>query len=234
MALPVEHAFDFLAFCLRNPRACPLLDVTAPGDPRPLTVAPSADLRTDMPKYRVWRHGELADELATLDGHAELWNDSTVGFLLGCSFSWETLLQSEGLTPRQVEMGRNVPMYRTGLRNARVGPFGGELVVSMRPYAPRDVARVASLTARFPGAHGGPIHWGSPSALGLSEAQVLAGEPDFGEAVEVREGEAPVFWACGVTPQAALMEAALPLAVTHAPGHMFVTDLLDGELDVGA
>lgn len=231
VALPLEHAFDFLTFCLRNPRACPLLDVTMPGDPCPRTVAPKADLRTDLPKYRVWRHGEVTEEVTNLM-RADLWGETTVGFLLGCSFSWESLLAEHGLTPRQIEEGRNVPMYRTSLRNAAVGPFAGDLVVSMRPYLPAQIARVAELTARYPGAHGGPIHWGSPAALGLSPEQVIAGEPDWGESVSVRDGEEPVFWACGVTPQAALLEARLPLAVTHAPGHMLVCDLLDHELQV--
>ena len=231
VALPLEHAFDFLAFCLRNPKACPLLDVTMPGDPCPHTVAPGADLRTDIPRYRVWRDGVVADEVTDLTSD-ELWGPRTVGFLLGCSFSWEQMLVDDGLTPRQIEEGRNVPMYRTRLRNAPVGPFGGDLVVSMRPYPPEQIERVAKLTSRYPGAHGGPIHWGAPDALGLSAAQVYDGDPDWGERVSVRDGELPVFWACGVTPQAALIEARLPLAVTHAPGHMLVTDLLDRELQV--
>jgi uncharacterized protein YcsI (UPF0317 family) len=227
VALPREHAFDFLKFCLRNPRACPLLDVTDPGDPCPRTVAPSADVRTDMPKYRVWRHGELTEERADI---SELWDDSMVGFLLGCSFSWEKVLQEAGLTPRQIEQNRNVPMYRTSLRNNPVGPFAGDLVVSMRPYAPDDIARVAKITGSYPGAHGAPIHWGEPEALGIADAKVRTAAPDWGEKVDMRDGELPVFWACGVTPHAALMEAKLPLAITHAPGHMFICDIKDSEL----
>ena len=156
--------------------------------------------------------------------------ESPVGFLLGCSFSWEDKLAAAGLAPRHVEAGTNVPMYRTNIPNVNAGPFGGELVVSMRPYAPADVARAAALTAGYPGAHGGPVHWGDPTALGIARDEL--GAPPWGDAVEVREGEAPVFWACGVTPQTALMAARLPLAVTHAPGHMFICDVTDDELFV--
>ena len=229
VAVPREHAFDFLRFCLSNPRACPLLDVTEPGDPVPRGVAAGADLRTDLPRYRVWRDGRLAEER---DEVCELWDaDGTmVGFLLGCSFSWEQLLTDAGLTPRQIAEGRNVPMYATKLPNARCGAFGAELVVSMRPYLPEQVAEVARLTSEYPGAHGGPVHWGDPTELGIA-ADAL-GAPDWGEAVTVRDGEVPVFWACGVTPQNALIGAKLPFAITHAPGFMFITDLVDRELRV--
>ena len=230
VALPAEFAHDFLAFCLRNPRACPLLDVTSPGDPCPRTVAPGADLRSDLPRYRVWRDGRVAEEVTSLD--ASLWDErrTMVGFLLGCSFSWEHELHAAGLTPRQMEEGVNVPMFETTISNAPVGPFAGRLVVSMRPYLPRHLEAVAALTGRYPGAHGAPIHWGDPAALGLSREQVCEGPPDWGERVTVRPGEEPVFWACGVTPQAALAEARLPFAITHAPGHMLVCDVTDREL----
>ena len=231
VVLPHAHAFDFLRFCLSNPRACPLLEVTAPGDPRPLTVAPGADLRSDLPRYLIWRDGEVAEERTDV---ADVWRDDMVGFLLGCSFSWEHLLASAGLTPRHIEQGSNVPMFRTSLRNASAGAFGGHLVVSMRPYLPQQLHAVAEITARYPGAHGAPIHWGDPSALGIAPRALEAGGagPDWGDAVPMRRGELPVFWACGVTPQEALREARLPLAITHAPGHMFITDLIDEELRV--
>jgi len=227
VALPREHAFDFLRFTLENPRACPLLDVTAPGDPCPLNVAPKADLRTDLPSYRVWSDGVVVDERADI---CELWDEGMVGFLLGCSFSWEGVLQEAGLTPRQIEEGCNVPMYATTRRNKPVGPFGGRLVVSMRPYRPEQVDDVVRITEAYPGAHGGPVHWGAPEELGIASAALAT--PDWGDAVSIHDGEVPVFWACGVTPQAALMEARLPLAITHAPGHMFVTDLTEAELQV--
>ena len=227
VALPQEYAFDFLRFCLRNPRACPLLDVTDAGDSTPRTVAPSADLRTDIPKYCVWRRGAVAESPSDV---SSLWTDDMVGFLLGCSFSWEDELAKAGLPPRHVEEGRNVPMYLTDVPNAAVGPFGGRLVVSMRPYRPDQIARVAEITSRYPGAHGGPVHWGDHGELGLVDLSA----PDFGDAVTIKPGEVPVFWACGVTPQAALAEAALPLAVTHAPGHMLVTDVREAALEVPA
>ena len=225
VVVPHEHAFNFLRFCLANPRACPLLDVTAPGDPTPRTVACGADLRTDLPKYRVWHDGAVVDERRDV---SDLWSSSMVGFLLGCSFSWEQVLHEAGLTPRQVLEKCNVPMYRTSLPNATVEPFGGNLVVSMRPFLPSQLQAVFSITERYPGAHGAPIHWGDPSEIGVC----IEGEPDWGDRVSVREGEIPVFWACGVTPQEALREARLPFAITHAPGHMFVTDLTDDEIIV--
>jgi uncharacterized protein YcsI (UPF0317 family) len=225
VALPQEHAFDFLRFCLANPRACPLLDVTAPGDPAPRTVAADADLRTDIPKYWVWRDGQVAEERTDV---SDLWSDGMVGFLLGCSFSWEHLLHEHYLTPRQIEERCNVPMYRTNVPNVAVGPFGGNLVVSMRPYLPSQLSTVAALTGRYPGAHGGPVHWGDAGEIGVN----VQGPPDWGDQVTIREGEVPAFWACGVTPQEALRQAKLPLAITHAPGHMFVSDLTDSEIHV--
>jgi uncharacterized protein YcsI (UPF0317 family) len=225
VAVHQEHAFNFLRFCLLNPRACPLLDVTAPGDSVPNTLAPGADVRSDLPKYLVWKDGEVVEERSDV---ADMWGHDTVGFLLGCSFSWEQLLVDAGLPPRHMEQGCNVPMYRTSVSNTRVGPFGGHLVVSMRPYSPRKLGLVREITSRYPGAHGGPIHWGDPSAIGVC----IDGEPDFGDKVVVRDDEVPVFWACGVTPQEALRAARLPFAITHAPGHMFVADLVDSELEV--
>ena len=222
VALPRQHALDFLCFALRNPRACPLLDVTAPGDPRPLTVAPSADLRTDLPKYCVWRDGRMVEEVADVSA---LWGDDMVGFLLGCSFSWEHGLVEMGHPPRHMEEGRNVPMYQTNVPNARVGPFGGSLVVSMRPYRLEDLPRIVSLTCAYPGAHGGPLHWGAPELLGIDPDAL--GAPQWGDAVTVRDDEVPVFWACGVTPQLALENARPDIAITHAPGHMLVLDTSD-------
>lgn len=229
VALPKEHAFEFLRFALTNPKACPLLSVTQPGDPTVENVAAGADLRQDIPKYRVWRDGKLAEERADI---REIWDaqKDMVGFLLGCSFSWENVLKEAGLCPRQIEEGKNVPMYRTVHPNYPVGPFTGELVVSMRPYQPDKVPEAADITSRYPGAHGGPVHWGDPSELGFSAEKLAV--PDWGDAVTLKEGEVPVFWACGVTPQTAVEAAALPLVVTHAPGHMFICDVTDAELKI--
>ncbi|MDI6893593.1 MAG: putative hydro-lyase [Bacillota bacterium] len=216
--LPRALAFDFLLFAQRNPKPCPLLDVTDPGCPEPLLVAPGADLRTDVPRYRVLRRGELVDEPTDVTAW---WRDDLVGFLLGCSFTFERALLEAGIPVRHLEQGSNVPMYVTNIQCRPAGPFSGPLVVSMRPIPGPLVTRAVRVTARYPRAHGAPVHVGNPGAIGIGDL----GSPDFGEAVPVREEEVPVFWACGVTTQVALMRAGVPLAITHAPGHMFVTDL---------
>jgi uncharacterized protein YcsI (UPF0317 family) len=222
--VPQELAFDFLLFCQRNPKPCPLLDVTAPGDPVPRHVAPEADVRLDLPRYRVWRHGELVDEPHAISEH---WRDDLVAFLLGCSFTFEAALLAAGVPVRHIEQGRNVPMYRTSIACRPAGVFHGPLVVSMRPMSPAQAVTATRVCARFPRAHGVPVHFGDPAAIGIADIA----KPDFGNAVQIRSGEVPVFWACGVTPQAALMHAKPPFAITHAPGHMFVTDLRDTDLE---
>lgn len=224
VVVPRELAFDFLLFCQRNPKPCPLLDVTEPGSPEPRLVAPGADVRTDVPRYRVYRHGEPVDEPHDLLG---LWRDDLVGFLLGCSFTFENALLQAGLPLRHVEAGCNVPMYRTNVPCRPAGVFRGPMVVSMRPLTPAQAVRAVQVCSRFPRAHGAPVHFGDPDVLGIHD---LA-RPDFGDAVEVQSGEVPVFWACGVTPQAVAMEARPPLLLTHKPGHMFVTDLRDTDLE---
>jgi uncharacterized protein YcsI (UPF0317 family) len=224
VVVPRELAFDFLLFCQRNPKPCPLLDVTEPGCPEPRLVAPGADLRTDVPRYRVFRHGELVDEPADLKAW---WRDDLVGFLLGCSFTFENALLQANVPVRHLEAGCNVPMYRTNRPCVPAGFFHGPLVVSMRPLTPNQAVRAVQVCTRFPRAHGAPVHLGDPEAIGIRD---LA-RPDFGDAVEIRPGEVPVFWACGVTPQAVAMEVRPPLLITHKPGHMFVTDLRDTDLE---
>jgi uncharacterized protein YcsI (UPF0317 family) len=224
VVVPRELAFDFLLFCQRNPKPCPLLDITEPGDPEPRLVAPGADLRTDLPRYRVYRHGELADEPADLNAW---WRDDLVGFLLGCSFTFESALLQAGLPVRHIEAGCNVPMYRTNIPCRPAGAFRGPMVVSMRPLTPAQAITATGICARFPRAHGPPVHFGDPAAIGIDDIS----RPDFGDPVEIRPDEVPVFWACGVTPQAVAMEARPPLCITHKPGHMFVTDLRDSELE---
>ncbi len=224
VVLPRELAFDFLLFCQRNPKPCPLLDVTEPGDPTPKLVAPGADLRCDLPRYRVYRDGELIEEPTTLSGW---WRGDLVAFLLGCSFTFENALIEAGVPVRHIEQGRNVPMYRTNIACRPAGVFHGPMVVSMRPLTPAQAVKATTVCARFPRAHGTPIHFGDPAAIGIGDLD----KPDFGDPVEIRPGETPVFWACGVTPQAVVMEAKPPLCLTHKPGHMFVTDLLDTDLE---
>lgn len=222
--LPRDWAFDFLLFCQRNPKPCPLLDVTEPGDPEPKTAAPGSDLRTDLPAYRVWKNGELVEEPTDIARH---WRNDLVAFVIGCSFTFENALLDAGIPVRHIEQGVNVPMYRTNIACKPAGRFRGPMVVSMRPLIAAQAVKATQICSRFPRAHGAPIHFGDPSAIGIRDIA----KPDFGDAVEIRAGEVPVFWACGVTPQAALMEAKPPFAITHKPGHMFLTDLNDTDLD---
>lgn len=220
--LPVDYATDFAEFCRLNSQACPLLAQTTPGNPEPFLAAPGADLRTDVPRYRVFRHGAAeADEPLEI---GRLWRDDFVGFLLGCSFTFEMALQAAGLNVRHIDERRNVPMYRTNVACRAAGPFAGPMVVSMRPYRPEQVAKVREITGRFPTMHGEPIHVGDPARLGIADLS----RPDFGDAVSIRPDEIPVFWACGVTPQLALAAAKPEIAITHSPGCMFVTDLREG------
>ena len=223
--LPKEDAFEFLLFCQRNPKSCPLIDVTDIGLPIPAASAPGADLRTDIPKYRVYRNGELTDEPADLN---EYWMDDMVAFLIGCSFTFEEALIRNGIPMRHHEEGVNVPMYRTSVETVPAGKFSGPMVVSMRPMGAGDVVRAVQVTSRFPSVHGAPVHIGTPEEIGIRDIA----KPDFGDAVTVREGETPVFWACGVTPQSVAMHTKPSLMITHAPGHMFVTDLKSEQLGV--
>jgi uncharacterized protein YcsI (UPF0317 family) len=224
VVLPRDWAFDFLLFCQRNPKPCPLLDVTEPGDAEPRGTAPGADLRTDLPCYRVWKNGELVDEPADV---RKYWRDDLVGFVIGCSFTYENALLQAGIPIRHIETGCNVPMYRTNIACQPAGRFHGPMVVSMRPLNSLQTIEATRICARFARAHGTPIHFGDPAAIGIRDI----GKPDFGDPVEIRAGEQPVFWACGVTPQAVLMQARPPFAITHKPGCMFLTDLRDVQLE---
>jgi uncharacterized protein YcsI (UPF0317 family) len=222
VVLPERVAYDFLRFCVANPRPCPVLEVTEAGSPEPGQAAPGADLRTDVPRYRVFRDGELSDEV---DDIRALWRDDLVAFLIGCSFTFERALLAAGLPVRHVEEGVNVPMYRTSIECRPAGAFSGPMVVSMRPLAPAQALRAVQITSRYPTVHGAPVHLGDPEAIGIAALD----SPDYGDPVTIHRGEVPVFWACGVTPQAAAAAARPELMITHAPGHMFVTDLLDEE-----
>ncbi len=221
--LPQDLAYDFLVFAQRNPKACPLLEVTEPGSTEPVQTAPGADLRLDIPRYRIYRYGELEAEVTDL---LAIWQEDLVSFLLGCSFTFEAAMLKAGVPVRHLEEGKNVPMYMTTRPCQPGGVFQGPLVVSMRPILPPLIPRAVQATARFPAAHGAPVQIGDPASLGIED---LA-RPDFGDPVTIRPGEVPVFWACGVTPQAVAMQAKPPIMITHAPGHMFVTDLEDEAL----
>lgn len=219
IALPQDWAFEMLLFGQRNPRPIPVLDVTEPGSVR-TELAPGADLRTDLPRYRVWRDGELAAEPTDV---VDLWAEDLVTFLIGCSFSFEAALTDAAVPVRNIEQGRNVSMFITNIDCRPAGRLSGPLVVSMRPIPAHQVVTAVQVTARMPGVHGAPVHVGSPESLGITD--VMA--PDFGDPVRFADGDVPVFWACGVTPQVALMRSRPPFAITHAPGHMFITDVAD-------
>ncbi len=223
VVLPGDLAYDFLLFTQRNPKACPLLEAGETGSRSTPLLAPGADVATDIPRYRVYERGKLAGERTDV---SEIWRKDFVYFLIGCSFSFESELLEAGVPVRHIEEGRNVPMYRTNIQCAPAGIFSGPMVVSMRPIPHALVPRAVQITAAMPRVHGAPIHIGSPRAIGIQDLS----RPDFGEAVTIREGETPVFWPCGVTPQAVVMNVKPPVAITHAPGHMFITDVKNVEL----
>jgi uncharacterized protein YcsI (UPF0317 family) len=215
--LPKADAEDFLRFCQSNPQPCPLVGVSAAGDWRIPDLGADLDIRSDVPRYRVWRAGAIVDEPTDV---TRWWRDDLVTFALGCSFSFEQALVEAGLELRHVSCGVTVPMYRTSIATTPAGRFRGPLVVSMRPFTPADAARAAGITSRFPLAHGAPVHSGEPQRIGIADLAA----PDYGDAVPIRAGEIPVFWACGVTPQAAIAAARPDFCITHYPGAMLVTD----------
>lgn len=223
--LPKDLAFDFLLFTQRNKKPCPVLDVTEAGSPVPRLTAPGADIRTDIPPYRIYRKGELTDEVTDI---SSFWRDDLVAFLLGCSFSFEAPMIEAGLEVRHITDHHNVPMYKTNIECVPVGVFHGPMVVSMRPMKPADAIRAVQITTRMPFVHGAPIHIGDPEAIGIHDID----KPDFGEPSEIRPGEVPVFWACGVTPQAVAMAVKPEFMITHAPGHMFITDIPNASLAI--
>lgn len=223
--LPKDLAFDFLLFTQRNKKPCPVLDVTEAGSPMPRLTAPGADIRTDIPRYRIYRKGELTDEVTDI---SSFWRDDLVAFLLGCSFSFEAPMIEAGLEVRHITDHHNVPMYKTNIECVPAGVFHGPMVVSMRPMKPADAIRAVQITTRMPFVHGAPIHIGDPEAIGIHDID----KPDFGEPSEIRPGEVPVFWACGVTPQAVAMAVKPEFMITHAPGHMFITDIPNASLAI--
>ena len=220
MVLPKDLAWDFLLFCQRNPKACPLLEVADAGQRSFARFAPGSDIATDLPRYRVYRDGELVAEPTDVAEYFDA-RDDLVSFLIGCSFSFESALLEADIPVRQIEEGVNVPMYRTNIPCEAAGVFHGNMVVSMRPIPHRLVPAAVAITAGMPRVHGAPVQIGFPEAIGITD---LA-HPDFGDPVTIRPGEVPVFWPCGVTPQAAIMASRPAFCITHAPGHMFLTDV---------
>lgn len=223
LILPMEYAYDFLLFTQRNPKSCPLLEVGDVGSRVVKTMANTADIATDLPKYRVWENGVMSGEYTDI---SHLWRDDFVYFLIGCSFSFEGELLAAGVPVRHIEEGKNVPMYLTNIECERAGIFHGKLVVSMRPMPADQAIRAVSITSTMPRVHGAPIYIGDPAAIGIRDIS----SPDFGDSVTVDDGELPVFWCCGVTPQSAVMSAKPAIAISHAPGHMFITDVKNTHL----
>lgn len=220
VAVPREYAWDVLLFAQRNPKPCPVLDVLEPGELGGALL--DGDIRTDLPGYRVHRDGELVDQPSDVEKY---WRDDLVAFLIGCSFTFENALLTAGVPVRHLAQGTNVPMYRTIRRCRTAGRLSGPLVVSMRPVPADLVDTAVSVTARYPAVHGAPVHAGDPAELGITDLDA----PDYGDPVPMTDGEVPVFWGCGVTPQAAVLESRLPLAITHEPGQMLITDARDGD-----
>jgi uncharacterized protein YcsI (UPF0317 family) len=221
--LPKALAHDFLRFAQANPKPCPVLAVSEAGSPAFPTLGQDLDIRTDLPRYRVWRNGELVDEPTDVK---DVWQDDLVSFAIGCSFSFEEALIEDGIEVRHIACGSNVPMYRTNIPTASAGPFQGPLVVSMRPLKPKDAIRAVQITSRFPSVHGAPVHIGLPSMIGITDIN----KPDYGDAVPIGADELPVFWACGVTPQAVIAQVKPAFCITHAPGSMLITDLRNTSL----
>lgn len=221
--LPESSANDFLRFCQRNPKSCPLLAVSEPGDPLLPGLGKDLDIRTDVPGYRVWRDGELVEEVHDI---RHIWRPDLVTFVIGCSFSFEQPLIDAGIPLRHILEGRNVAMYRTNIPTVPAGAFRGPMVVSMRPMTAAHAIRAVQVTSRMPNVHGAPVHLGDPALIGIADIH----NPDFGDPVAIRPNELPVFWACGVTPQSVVMEAKPEFCITHSPGKMLVTDLLDRDL----
>lgn len=222
--LPKQYAADFLQFCHFNPKPCPLLGMAAlPGAIDMPALAKELDIRRDLPKYRIFRAGELIEEVTDV---TDYWRDDLVTFLIGCSFSFEESLLADGLEIRNISEKVNVPMYRTNINCTPAGVFQGGMVVSMRPMKPADAIRAIQICSRFPQVHGAPVHFGDPAAIGINDIS----KPDFGDAVTIKPGEVPVFWACGVTPQVAIANAKVDFCITHSPGHMLVLDVPNSKL----
>jgi uncharacterized protein YcsI (UPF0317 family) len=224
--LPRAFADDFRRYCDRNPKPCPLIGVSEPGDPHIPALGEDVDIRSDVPRYRVFRDGVLKDEVTDI---RDLWTDEMVAFAIGCSFSFEEALIEAGVPLRYVAQGKNVAMYLTDIETEPSGPFRGPMAVSMRPLNAADTVRAVQITSRYPRAHGAPVHVGNPELIGIEDID----RPHAGDRIEVRHDELPVFWACGITPQAAVLRARPPICITHAPGHMLVTDRRNSEWAAG-
>lgn len=216
--MPKELAYDFLLFTQRNPKSCPVLEVSDVGSRSLRYIADGADIATDIPKYRIYEHGVLTGEYTDV---AKFWRDDLVSFLIGCSFSFESELLETDIPVRHIEENKNVPMYMTNIPCEPAGIFSGNMVVSMRPLPYDQVVKSVLVTGAMPKVHGAPVHIGDPSVIGIKDIN----KPDFGDAVTINPGEVPVFWPCGVTPQSVVMNVKPDFVITHSPGHMLITDV---------
>ena len=223
VVLPKEYAYDFLLFTQRNPKSCPVLEVSEEGDRYLRRIAPGADIASEIPKYRIYEKGVLTGEYTNVES---FWRKDLVSFLIGCSFSFESELLDAGIEVRHISMGCNVPMYITNIECEPAGIFSGKMVVSMRPIPYEQIVKAVTVTGQMPKVHGTPIHIGDPSVIGIKDVY----KPDFGDAVSIMPGEVPVFWCCGVTPQSVVMNVKPSFCITHAPGHMLITDVKNTEL----
>lgn len=223
--LPPEYAADFEKFAELNPFPCPILEIIKGEQPLTYDMGEGGNICSDIPRYRIYRDGVWDGE--TLTDVTEYWKQGYVGFLIGCSFSFEEALMKEGIEVRHIAQGRNVPMYKVGIQTVKAGPFEGPMVCSMRPMTPENAQKAYDITVKMPNVHGAPVHMGPAEGVGVADVM----KPDYGDAVDIYEGEIPVFWPCGVTPQAAVENAKPPIAITHAPGHMFITDIINSELN---
>jgi uncharacterized protein YcsI (UPF0317 family) len=223
--LPPEYAADFEKFAELNPFPCPILEIIKGEQPLTYDMGEGGNICSDIPRYRIYRDGVWDGE--TLTDVTEYWKQGYVGFLIGCSFSFEEALMKEGIEVRHIAQGRNVPMYKVGIQTVKAGPFEGPMVCSMRPMTPENAQKAYDITVKMPNVHGAPVHMGPAEGVGVKDVM----KPDYGDAVDIYEGEIPVFWPCGVTPQAAVENAKPPIAITHAPGHMFITDIINSELN---
>ena len=221
--LPQKDAYDFLLFAQRNPTSCPLLEVSDAGSRKLKYIAEDADIARDLPKYRIWENGKMTEECTNI---VDFWQEDLVSFLIGCSFSFEAELLASDIPVRHIEENRNVPMFNTNIPCSPAGIFRGNMVVSMRPMTEKEAITATVITSSRPRVHGEPVHFGDPTKIGIRDLS----KPDYGDAVTIKDGEIPVFWPCGVTPQAALAAAKPKFAITHAPGHMFITDVKNSSL----
>jgi len=216
--LPEVYALDFLRFCQRNPKPCPVVGVSDTGDPYMRTLGEDIDIRSDVPRYRVFRDGAFTEEVTDI---SSLWRDDLVTVALGCSFTFENAFIANGIPVRHIEQDKTVPMFKTSIALTPAGVFSGEMVATMRPIHKDRVDDAFRISGAFPHAHGAPIAMGAPDTIGIADLDA----PDWGDPVPVKTDEIPVYWACGVTPQNVLMNARLPFCITHAPGHMLIADV---------